>query len=325
MSIAERFITVRKLRKEMMNNKNTLTSDEKKLYDIYTEVSTENDRMLLRTVEGLRETALINDHFRAGLAAIASRDENFNKAFMFIAIFSKYNKKKKEVIIKNIYTGNMYIADHCFMKIQFKEDITKDINPGDLIIFNAIIYNYISNNKTNYGLIYVGGLQKFIPDYKSIDLKLNKSREEECNMDKLVLSLKLVTLDSGLPERFFETFILSILTMKQCEIDLIINKPWYHFIKEEFNYLMKRAIGYCFVYINSGNVNFLQLQGLLVLDFATTYNSGSKIDFVKSIKSNSLKIDKNYELLLSESIETNDEVKNYIIDEFNNIINKIFS
>ena len=32
-------------------------------------------------------------------------------------------------------------------------------------------------------------------------------------------------------------------------------------IKEEFNYLMKRAIGYCFVYINSGNVNFLQLQG----------------------------------------------------------------
>ena len=88
---------------------------------------------------------------------------------------------------------------------------------------------------------------------------------------------------------------------------------------------MKRAIGYCFVYINSGNINFLQLQGLIVRDFATTYNSGSKIDFIKSIKGNSLKIDTNYEILLSESIETNDEVKNYIIDEFNKIINKIFS
>ena len=119
-----RFKSIKQLKQETKDI-SSLSEDEKKVYWRSKELVVNLDKSLIDTINGLRKTNIINDHFRAGLCALSSEDNMMTKTYMFIGIYAGESKlnKQRVVILKNVFCGEMYVADHCFMIIQKNDNI----------------------------------------------------------------------------------------------------------------------------------------------------------------------------------------------------------
>ena len=298
--VRERFKSIKQLKQETKDISN-LSEDEKKVYWRSKELVVNLDKSIIDTINGLRKTNIINDHFRAGLCALSSQDSMMSKTYMFIGIYGGESKlnKQRVVILKNVFCGEMYVADHCFMIIQKKDTIPTDIKEGDIVIFDAIVYDYTSGGKINYGLVYIRNMEKY-STYKlptnevkiqNIDKNIDKFADiKMCN--KAQNLVRFYTQELGLPTRFIETFVISVLTGKQKEYDLMTNVPItdiFGGMKEEsFHYvLFKGLILSLYMICEFEQINFILFQKLLIeLFFEEVGNGSDKYNYTISIEIN---------------------------------------
>ena len=295
--VRERFKSIKQLKQETKDISN-LSEDEKKVYWRSKELVVNLDKSIINTINGLRKTNIINDHFRAGLCALSSEDSMMSKTYMFIGIYGGESKlnKQRVVILKNVFCGEMYVADHCFMIIQKKDTIPTDIKEGDIVIFDAIVYDYTSGGKINYGLAYIRNMEKY-PTYKlqtnevkiqNIDKNIDKFADiKMCN--KAQNLVRFYTQELGLPTRFIETFVVSVLTGKQKEYDLMTKEliiEIFGGMKEEsFHYVLFKGLILSLYMMNEfEQINFILFQKLLIeLFFEEVGNGPEKYDYTNAL------------------------------------------
>ena len=291
--VRERFKSIKRLKQETKDISN-LSEDEKKVYWRSKELVVNLDKSIIDTINGLRKTNIINDHFRAGLCALSSEDSMMSKTYMFIGIYAGESKlnKQRVVILKNVFCGEMYVADHCFMIIQKKDTIPSDVKEGDIVIFDATVYDYTSGGKINYGLVYIRNIEKY-PTYKlqtnevkiqNIDKNIDKFADiKMCN--KAQNLVRFYTQELGLPTRFIETFVISVLTGKQKEYDLMANTPIIDIFggmkEESFHYVLFKCLILSLYMMNEfEQINFILFQKLLIeLFFEEVGNGPEKYDY----------------------------------------------
>ena len=106
---------------------------------------------------------VIDDHFRVGLHIIYGLDGKKPSPHLFFAIYGG-KVSKNRIVLKNVFIGNTYICDHCFVDINDK--CIGDINIGDVVVVTAGVDFYNKNNKNkntifNYGLILMDDITKY--------------------------------------------------------------------------------------------------------------------------------------------------------------------
>lgn len=270
---------ITKIRKEV-ENKEIIELDE---------VTSKMSREIFNTIDEFKKRKLINGHFRPGLCLLHSRNNDFQKVYHFIGVYSglgSVHHKNDTMVFKNVYTGNMYVTDHCFVRISRDDEIPKDINPGDIISLNAFVNFYTTKDddgasKINYGLVYIDNLQKIYPEYsfdfESPDMKLSE-------VEWLKQMVRLLTVNANLPSTFIETFILSIITGKTRELDLTVKLNDLNIIPKEYNELLIKIFKITIFLIGNGYINYLLFQGCIIETLNKTIGNGiDRVEYVNKI------------------------------------------
>lgn len=227
---------------------------------------------ILKSLEKL-PIAITDGHYRLGLHARYILDLEKKVPHYFFGIFAGYKRKtNKEIIVKNVFEGNLYITDHCFMKLK-NTMLDSNVSYGDIIVFSAVIdfYSKIDKNSGrrlfNFGLISISTVEKYKPNFKSITNNITRTSSQPILIDKLRELTKFYTINSELPIDFFDKFIMSILTYKTKEFKLMADEFDY---KNEFNERCYNIILKSYVimlyYIDKGcidNINFIELQSVI--------------------------------------------------------------
>ena len=253
------------------------------------EATTQMAREIFNTIDEFKKRKLINGHFRPGLCLLHSRNNDFQKVYHFIGVYiglGSVHHKNDSMIFKNVYTGNMYVTDHCFVRIIKTDEIPEDISPGDIISLNAFVDFYTTKDcsgisKINYGLVYIDNLQKIYPEYsfnfESPDMKLSE-------VEWLKQMVRLLTVHANLPSTFIETFIISIITGKTRELDLIVKLNDLNIIPKEYEELLIKLFKISIFLISSGCINYLLFQGCVIETLNKTIRNGvDRIDYVNKI------------------------------------------
>lgn len=253
------------------------------------EATTQMAREIFNTIDEFKKRKLINGHFRPGLCLLHSRNNDFQKVYHFIGVYiglGSVHHKNDTLIFKNVYTGNMYVTDHCFVKIIKTDEIPEDIVPGDIISLNAFVDFYTTKDdngisKINYGLVYIDNLQKIYPEYSfnfdSPDMKLSE-------VEWLKQMVRLLTVHANLPSTFIETFILSIITGKTRELDLIVKLNDLNIIPKEYEELLIKLFKISIFLISNGYINYLLFQGCIIETLNKTIGYGiDRVDYINKI------------------------------------------
>ena len=282
----KRFKSINNYEDEITKIRKEVENQEIKELD---EVTSKMSREIFNTIDEFKKRKLINGHFRPGLCLLHSRNNDFQKVYHFIGVYiglGSVHHKNDSMIFKNVYTGNMYVTDHCFVKIIKTDEIPEDIVPGDIISLNAFVDFYTTKDcngisKINYGLVYIDNLQKIYPEYSfnfdSPDMKLSE-------VEWLKQMVRLLTVHANLPSTFIETFIISIITGKTRELDLIVKLNDLNIIPKEYEELLIKLFKISIFLISSGCINYLLFQGCVIETLNKTIGYGiDRVEYVNKI------------------------------------------
>ena len=94
-------------------------------------------RKIINILKGLETlpVPITDGHYRLGLHAMYILDLEKAVPHYFFGVFAGFKKNTdKEIIIKNVFTGNLYVTDHCFVKI--KQDYVSEYTHKKALLFS---------------------------------------------------------------------------------------------------------------------------------------------------------------------------------------------
>ena len=260
----------------LFKNKEGFTDEELNIINTLEKSNKESKEKIINILKGLQTlpVPITDGHYRLGLHAMYILDLEKAVPHYFFGVFAGFKKNTdKEIIIKNVFTGNLYVTDHCFVKIK-QGYVSEDIKYGDIILLNASIYFYNKKDKKtgkrvfNFSLYALDKLKKYTPRFKPITARIQRTDNETITIDKLIELTKLVSIDASLPIDFFHKFIMSVLSYKTKETKLMVEEFSY---RDEFSNQCYDIISIAYVVIlytinkaNRENINFIELQSILV-------------------------------------------------------------
>lgn len=274
----ERFQTITKETNggNLFKNKEGFTDDELNTINTLEKSNKESKEKIINILKGLQTlpVPITDGHYRLGLHAMYILDLEKAVPHYFFGVFVGFKKNtNKEIIIKNVFTGNLYVTDHCFVKIK-PEYVSEDIKYGDIILLNASIYFYNKKDKKtgkrvfNFSLYALDKFKKYAPKFKPITARIQRTNNETITIDKLIELTKLVSIDASLPIDFFNKFIMSVLSYKTKETKLMVEEFSY---RDEFSDqcydIISVAYAVILYTINKAireQINFIELQSILV-------------------------------------------------------------
>ncbi len=266
---------------------------------------------------------VIDDHFRVGLHIIYGLDGKKPSPHLFFAIYGG-KVSKNRIVLKNVFIGNTYICDHCFTDINDK--YIDDINIGDVVVVTAGVDFYDKNKNSknkntiyNYGLILMDDITKYDVSFD----KVTQSIKYDENINVMITKIReLVTfhsINAALPIKFIDNFIISTLTCKQKEFDLMKGNKLEEIIPEEFNNLVLQVYSLVLSFINDNIYDFIFIQKCLV---ELIYHSGfSLYNYSKSLQCSQDNISDSLIVYLDDYNLTINKLSD---DNINNIINNGF-
>lgn len=259
-------------------DKSKLSEKQLEEYGFIRTLALSNDRRVIHEIESVEQLSLFNNHFRAGLSVLYNENKNFKVKYECIGIYGGLaqfgrGKTTKKMILKNVYLGNMYVADHCFVSEVYGK-VPENIKFGDLILFTCYIVKYTdSNNMPNFALCMCGDGEIYNPTkFNKELLPLVKEEKKEEYKDKRyqIQSVKFKSLINAivtsmdLPERFVETFTLSILTGKCREADLMKGLDHLSIIDNKYENFVCHIYKKVIEYIINDDINFGILQAIIL-------------------------------------------------------------
>ena len=260
-------------------DKSKLTEEQLKEYDFIKTLALSNDIRVIQEIENAERMKLFNNHFRAGLSVLYNENKNLKLKYECLGIygglrkFGNGKKSNEKMVLKNVYLGNMYIADHCFVT-GIQNNLPKDIKFGDLILFTGYIVKYSdSNNMPNFSLHMTGNSEIYIPGEFNKDLLqiIKENKKDELKDKKYqIQSMKFKSFINAiitirdLPERFIETFTLSILTGKCKEGDLMKGLDHLSIIDSEYEEFLCKTYEKVLHYIVNDEIDFGVLQDIIL-------------------------------------------------------------
>lgn len=260
----------------LFKNKEGFTDEELNIINTLEKSNKESKEKIINILKGLQTlpVPITDGHYRLGLHAMYILDLEKAVPHYFFGVFAGYSKSNKDtIIIKNVFIGNLYVTDHCFVKIK-QGYVSEDIKYGDIILLNASIYFYNKKDKKtgkrvfNFSLYALDKLKKYTPRFKPITARIQRTNNETITIDKLIELTKLVSIDASLPIDFFHKFIMSILTYKTKETKLMVEEFSY---RDEFSDqcydIISVAYAVVLYTINKANreqINFIELQSILI-------------------------------------------------------------
>lgn len=260
----------------LFKNKEGFTDEELNIINTLEKSNKESKEKIINILKGLQTlpVPITDGHYRLGLHAMYILDLEKAVPHYFFGVFAGYSKSNKDtIIIKNVFIGNLYVTDHCFVKIK-QGYVSEDIKYGDIILLNASIYFYNKKDKKtgkrvfNFSLYALDKLKKYTPRFKPITARIQRTNNETITIDKLIELTKLVSIDASLPIVFFHKFIMSILTYKTKETKLMVEEFSY---RDEFSDqcydIISVAYAVVLYTINKANreqINFIELQSILI-------------------------------------------------------------
>ena len=266
---------------ESINNvdKSKLTEEQLKEYNLIKTLSLSNDIRVIQEIENAERMKLFNNHFRAGLSVLYNENKSLKLKYECLGVygglrkFGNGKKSEEKMVLKNVYLGNMYVADHCFVT-GIKDNLPKDIKFGDLILFTGYIVKYSdSNNMPNFSLHMVGNSEIYVPGEFNKDLLqiIKENKKDELKDKKYqIQSMKFKSFINAiitirdLPERFVETFTLSILTGKCREGDLMKGLDHLYIIDSEYEEFLCKTYEKVLHYIINDEIDFGVLQDIVL-------------------------------------------------------------
>ena len=280
-------------------DKSKLTEEQLKEYGFIKTLALSNDIRVIHEIETAEQLKLFNNHFRAGLSVRYNEDNKLKVKYECLGIyggiakFGKGKKCEKKMILKNAYLGNMYVADHCFVT-GIKDNLPENIKFGDLILFTCYITKYTDNdNMPNFSLHMTGNSKIYLPNKfdKELLKLIKEDKREELNDEKYqIQSVKYKTFINAiitirdLPERFVETFTLSIITGKCKEGDLMKGVDHLSIINIEYEEFLCKVYREVLNYIINDELNFGVLQNIIIDAFNKYFGmSSDRTEYIWSI------------------------------------------
>ena len=290
----------------LFKNKEGFTDEELNIINTLEKSNKESKEKIINILKGLQTlpVPITDGHYRLGLHAMYILDLEKAVPHYFFGVFAGYSKSNNDIIIvKNVFTGNLYVTDHCFVKIK-QGYVSEDIEYGDIILLNASIYFYNKKDKKtgkrvfNFSLYALDKLKKYRPRFKPITARIQKTNNETITIDKLIELTRLVSIDASLPIDFFHIFIMSILSYKTKETKLITAEFSY---RDEFSDQCYDIISVAYAVIlytinraNRENINFIELQSILVRVIKSRFGYLAYSVQIKSDKEDVFDTDKDY-------------------------------
>ena len=290
----------------LFKNKEGFTDEELNIINTLEKSNKESKEKIINILKGLQTlpVPITDGHYRLGLHAMYILDLEKAVPHYFFGVFAGFKKNTdKEIIIKNVFTGNLYVTDHCFVKIK-QGYVSEDIEYGDIILLNASIYFYNKKDKKtgkrvfNFSLYALDKLKKYRPRFKPITARIQRTNNETITIDKLIELTKLVSIDASLPIDFFHKFIMSILTYKTKETKLMVEEFSY---RDEFSDQCYDIISVAYAVVlytinraNREHMNFIELQSILVRVIKSKFGCLSYSTQIKSDKEDVFDTDKEH-------------------------------
>ena len=290
----------------LFKNKEGFTDEELNIINTLEKSNKESKEKIINILKGLQTlpVPITDGHYRLGLHAMYILDLEKAVPHYFFGVFAGYSKSNNDIIIvKNVFTGNLYVTDHCFVKIK-QGYVSEDIEYGDIILLNASIYFYNKKDKKtgkrvfNFSLYALDKLKKYRPRFKPITARIQKTNNETITIDKLIELTKLVSIDASLPIDFFHKFIMSILTYKTKETKLMVEEFSY---RDEFSDQCYDIISVAYAVVlytinraNREQINFIELQSILVRVIKSRFGYLAYSSQIKSDKEDVFDTDKDY-------------------------------
>ena len=184
----------------LFKNKEGFTDEELNIINTLEKSNKESKEKIINILKGLQTlpVPITDGHYRLGLHAMYILDLEKAVPHYFFGVFAGFKKNTdKEIIIKNVFTGNLYVTDHCFVKIK-QDYVPEDIECGDIILLNASIYFYNKKDKKtgkrvfNFSLYALDKLKKYKSKFKPITARIQRTNNETITIDKLIELTKLV-------------------------------------------------------------------------------------------------------------------------------------
>lgn len=206
---------------------------------------------------------VIDDHFRVGLHVIFALDGKKPTPHLFFAIYGG-KVSKKRIVLKNVFIGNTYICDHCFTDIN-NNDIG-DIQVGDVVVVTAGIdfYGKNNNNTFNYGLILMDNITKYGVEFDKVIQPIKYVDNINVMITKVRELVTFHSINAALPIYFIDNLIVSTLTCKQKEFELMKGSKLEEIIPKELNDLVLQAYSLVLSLINDNIYDFIFIQRCLV-------------------------------------------------------------